>query len=167
MNKINLRKAHELLRRETPLDADCGRLCGRACCKGDGLTGMDLLPGEAELLAGAGFSILPSRGNQGFPVLVCGSRCERNTRPFACRIYPLYPLVTDGGKGPRVSVIYDPRAGNACPLAADKARLNRNFVTAVRRAAKYLLQDEETLAYMLAASSDILEIAELRRRLLC
>ena len=166
MNNSYLQKAYELLRRETPLKSDCGRLCGRACCKGDSRAGMNLLPGEAELLEGRGFDMLPSEGNHGCPVLVCGGGCDRNLRPFACRIYPLYPIVTlDRGGAPRVGVIYDPRAESSCPLAANKAVLNRRFVTAVRRAAKYLLQDEKIRAYLISASTDILEIEELKRKL--
>ena len=166
MSNSALQKAYELLRRETPLYTDCGKLCGRACCKGDGRTGMNLLPGEPELLAGKGFDILPPEGNHGCPVLVCGGRCDRAFRPFACRIFPLYPLVTlDGSGSPRVGVVYDPRSESLCPLAADKAILNRNFVTAVRRAAKYLLRDEKIRAYLLSASADILEIEELKRKL--
>ena len=44
-----LRKARALLEGETPLNRDCGGLCGAACCQPDedGLGGMLLFPGEA------------------------------------------------------------------------------------------------------------------------
>ena len=89
-----------------------------------------------------------------------------NDRPFACRIYPLYPLVTldENGK-PKVSVVYDPRAKSSCPLAADEKALRRSFVAAARRAAKYLIRDEDIRAYLLKASADIIEIEELKSRL--
>ena len=40
------RYAYSLLEEVTPLPADCGQLCGAACCKGDDETGMYLFPGE-------------------------------------------------------------------------------------------------------------------------
>ena len=124
---------------------------------------MNLLPHEAEFLEGDGFVIFSSESNHGYPVPVCGSRCERNSRPFACRIYPLYPLVTlDDGGIPRVNVIYNPRAKSSCPFAANEIVLNHRFVTAVRRAGKYLIRDEEILHYLLVASEDILESDKLR-----
>ena len=39
-------RARRLLADLTPLQTDCGALCGGACCKGDEGTGMLLFPGE-------------------------------------------------------------------------------------------------------------------------
>ena len=33
----------------TPIKADCGQLCDKACCKGDNDCGMYLFPGEKEV----------------------------------------------------------------------------------------------------------------------
>ncbi len=44
-------KAFDILGELTPLKADCGRLCGGACCKGDAQTGMRLFPFEETSLS--------------------------------------------------------------------------------------------------------------------
>ena len=48
--------ARTLLGPLTPLQSDCGRLCGGACCQGDEQTGMLLFPGEDALYAGCDFA---------------------------------------------------------------------------------------------------------------
>lgn len=51
MNPQILNRARELLLSLTPLNHDCGMLCGQACCAPDeeGQGGMMLFPGESAL----------------------------------------------------------------------------------------------------------------------
>ena len=60
----NLLRAAEILERVTPFSGrNCGSLCGAACCKGSDNDGMELFPGESELLAGEkGFKFVESQG---------------------------------------------------------------------------------------------------------
>ena len=51
MKKENvLKSCYALFRNITPLNIDCGKLCGGKCCKGDDKTGMLLFPGEEKLI---------------------------------------------------------------------------------------------------------------------
>ena len=81
-------------RRWTPLTTDCGELCGHRCCHGEDHDGMWLLPGEEQFFLGQpGFSVQPCQDNAGYPLVVCDGHCDRRLRPFACRIFPLFPMV--------------------------------------------------------------------------
>ena len=90
--------AREKLKQVTPLKRDCGRICGARCCRpleGEE-TGMLLFPGEAEAYAGKpGWEV--RRAAQG-DLLVCPGSCGRDERPLSCRLFPLLPLIGDGGE---------------------------------------------------------------------
>lgn len=162
--QTTLKKAYYLFEKVTPLHhMDCGRLCEQSCCKGDDNTGMGLFPFEAEILKDIkDFMFKDSRNNHGYPVLVCRQSCERRSRPLACRIFPLFPLVRYNEEEKlEVKVIYDPRAKQVCPLIMDNTRLDPRFVTAVRRTGKLLIQAPESLDYLLKVSEDIIELMAL------
>ena len=80
--------ARKLLEEITPLQTDCGLVCGGACCQthpGEE-TGMLLFPGEAEMYRGEdGFTLVDSPHGT---ILVCEGRCSRANRPLACRMFP-------------------------------------------------------------------------------
>lgn len=160
-----LEKARDLLYHKTPLGFyNCGRLCDGLCCRGD-CKGMWLYPNEAEMFADKeGFELCEAQGNYGYPMLLCSGECNRRERPLACRIFPLFPLVTEQDGEIKIEVILDPRAG-ICPLSRGVKPIDRSFVCAVRRAATYLVRDSETLEYMKAVSLELLEIIELRNKL--
>mgnify|MGYP007106314291 FL=1 len=52
-----------------------------------------------------------------------------------------------------------------CPLSRGVKPIDPSFARAVRRAAMYLVRDEEIKEYMKAVSLELLEIIELRERL--
>lgn len=85
--------ARKLLEEITPLQTDCGLVCGGACCQthpGEE-TGMLLFPGEAEMYRGEeGFTLVDSPHGT---ILVCEGRCNRANRPLACRMFPLVMLL--------------------------------------------------------------------------
>ena len=166
-----IRLAHQALETVTPIRQDCGELCGRACCKGDENTGMWLLPGEAELLQGQeGFSVRPCQDNGGYPLLVCQGSCDRKYRPFACRIYPFFPLATEREDGSlNIRVISDPRAAG-CPLARHTLPgrprdVTQSFRFRLAQAALALLEDPELRRYLLDTSRFLTEIIQLRQKL--
>lgn len=164
MNEF-LKNAYERLYHKTPLGFyNCGRLCDGLCCRGD-CQGMWLYPHEDELFAGKeGFEVCETEGNHGYPMVICSGECNREERPLACRIFPLFPLVYESDEKLCFEVVYDPRAG-MCPLARQNKPLDTSFIKEVRKTARYLAQDPEMLEYMKAVSAELLEIMELRKLL--
>lgn len=178
-------QAWALLDEVTPLPADCGTVCGRACCrgengevsgaggaqgepksalrKGEGAAGMLLFPGERELLEqrrapvqAPGFRFYAAAGGI---LAVCSGSCDRRCRPLACRIFPLYPHL-DRETG-RIRAVYDPRAWRVCPLVRENAwvRLDRHFVRTVRTVGRLLAQDEDCRRFLLEQAAEMEAIA--------
>ncbi len=147
-----LRKARVLLEGETPLNRDCGGLCGAACCQPDedGLGGMLLFPGEASFYhpMPEGFQI--EREDSVVPggqLLTCEGRCQRQDRPLACRLFPLAILLEEGGE-PQLQP--DPRAWPVCPLMpSGMMGLSAGFVQAAQEAARVLSQVPEVRAFLI------------------
>ena len=160
-----LKNAYERLYHKTPLGFyNCGRLCDGLCCRGDN-EGMWLFPHEAELFEGKdGFEICETEGNYGYPMVICSGECNRKERPLACRIFPLFPLVYDKDGEIGIEIVYDPRAG-MCPLARKREPLDPSFIKEVRKAARSLIRDPETLEYLKAVSLELSEIMELQAML--
>ncbi len=158
-----LREAYNLLENTTPLGgADCGELCDAVCCSSKTGDSMELFPGEKELLEGKeGFEIVDGE----IPLLKCSGVCSREERPLACRMYPLFPLAVEKEGSEQIRVIYDPRSTAACPLCKARARLDRRFTRAVRRAGKYLLADPETAEYLRKTGEYLKELIELEAKL--
>ncbi len=134
-----IKTCYSLLRKVTPLQFDCGELCNGKCCKGDENTGMLIFPGEENLIHEKMKITLNEFGDK---VAVCDGTCNRNKRPLACRIYPLFPLIYNENGKEQIKVVLDYRAD--CPLTEGKYKFNRRFVKSVKRVGKYLLLNDET-----------------------
>ena len=144
---------YSLLRRETPLKEDCGKICNGKCCKGDDNTGMILFPGEENLIDE---NIKIKVAENGEKIAVCNGTCDRNKRPLSCRIYPLFPLVETEDGNEIVKTIIDLRAD--CPLTSGEYKFNKAFLRKVKRVGKYLLLNEETKAKYMELSDEINEM---------
>ena len=156
-----IKKAYGFLERTTPLVTDCGRLCGGKCCKGDGKTGMFLFPGEEELFVGnADFKILDCEGNFGYKMVICNGVCDRRTRPLACRIYPYFPMITEGGFDVRADI----RGIGSCPLLYNYVKVDYAFIRQIRKAARVLSRDEEIRNYIININSMLNDIEDFARR---
>ena len=138
--------ARALLKDVTPLNTDCGRVCGHACCQPDenGKGGMLLFPGEAALYADdPDFEVI--RDDTVLPdgqLIVCRGRCRRDRRPLACRFFPLRP--TAGGRA-----VMDRRSAWVCPLyAGGKGALLPDFVAACESAAGLLSRSDTQRAFL-------------------
>ena len=141
----SLNKLCELLENVTPLEGDCGALCGAACCKGGDRDGMLLFPGEKPFY----------EGKEGFPVwrlaeydcdcVVCRGSCLRDERPLSCRIYPYFFYVNDAGD---VTVAPDVRAVGNCPLTGKGLAASPRFLRAMRLCAEVIRQDPELFAFV-------------------
>ncbi len=118
---------------------------------------MLLLPNEQGLLEGEGFTFTSADGGT---LLTCDGHCRRNKRPFACRVFPLFPYVGEDG---RVRAVYDPRSWRLCPLTRNCAHvpLRREFVRAVRRAGRILMRDAACADFLRAQSREIDEVLRL------
>ncbi len=154
MSENVILRAKALLSSATPLHTDCGRLCGARCCGGEGL-GMELLPYEETL------SPMLSFGEVKNGIFVCRGECERKYRPYACMIFPLFPLVEETENGLCVTAVNDLRAQAFCPIA--KIRLQPSFYAAVRRSARILCEDASVRAYLLDKTEEYREIEQLKR----
>ena len=153
-----LERAYALLEDITPLTTDCGAVCdGRCCRESADSEGMLLFPGEEILLADAGYTIRPVEGGY---LLTCDGTCDRTKRPLSCRIFPLFPILTEEG---RVRAVYDPRGYGMCPLVRECAHvpLDRDFVRAVRRAGRILTADPACAAFLRLQSEEITELNRL------
>ena len=150
------RKAYALLERHTPLRADCGALCGRACCKGDDETGMLLFPGEQ-----TPFSVMRQNGRR---LAVCGGSCRRSDRPLSCRLFPFVPLLRPDG---RIEVVPDRRGYGICPLVrhAEAAAFSHRFLHRARRVGALLRRDGEIRAFLEAIRRETEDQEALRMQL--
>ncbi len=152
----------------TPIPADCGMLCDKACCKGDDM-GMYLFPGEKavyDLLSPDWCTVESSdleysyNGKQcHVPIIFCQGRCDRYQRPLACRIFPLTPYLDSEG---RLDVIVDPRAKSVCPMAKALyiSDFSPVFVKNIKRAFTLLIKNPRIRAFMEEYSSYIDEFAK-------
>ena len=140
--------ARSLLENATPLNNDCGRVCGAACCQSDedGKGGMLLFPEEEKLYDPLpyGFTVTESTElGMKCLLLTCEGHCERAARPLSCRFFPLLP--TENG------VIMDRRGWAVCPLMEyGRQGLNPDFADAVRAAGQVLYACPEHAAMLKA-----------------
>lgn len=156
---------YRLFDKYTPVPVDCGKLCNKACCKGDD-SGMFLFPGESEvykLIRPEGFRIEMSDltyDDEGVtrktPIIFCDGNCDRYVRPLACRIFPLTPILNDKGK---IEIIVDPRAKSICPLAKTMylKEYDKDFVKAIRRSFVLLAKNRHVRAFLKEYTSYINE----------
>ena len=131
----------------TPLRADCGQLCGGACCKGNDDTGMRLFPHEESELT-------VKTGEDGGRLAVCNGTCDREKRPLSCRIFPFFPTIDEKG---RIFVEIDHRAGRLCPLLmhSEEIAFDPRFFRAVKRVGKVLSKDAECRAFLEQITEEI------------
>ena len=143
MKVTELLRLYAAIGKKTPIKADCGELCGAKCCRGSEEDGMLLLPGEEKLMKLVpGMSLRTSENGRSY--VVCRGTCRRALRPFACRIYPL-TLLKNGNE---IRVTADPRAKYHCPLLAATEYIDPDFVRALRKAGKIMMESASGRAYL-------------------
>ena len=147
MNALEaVRAARELLETVTPLQRDCGRYCGAACCQSDedGQGGMLLFPGEEALYAPLPATWRLERDDGAIPgarILYCDGACDRRQRPLACRLFPLLPT--------RNGCRMDRRGWAVCPLMeSGKSGLAPDFVRAVAQAGQILYAQPDLATFL-------------------
>lgn len=74
-------------------------------------------------------------------MIVCTAMCEREKRPFLCRVFPLCPVIGRNGKW---TVRMDARARAMCPLTRGGVRgLDPEFVRGCMRAVRILAEEPD------------------------
>ena len=139
-------KAKKAIGDQTPLKADCGQLCGGACCKGDSNTGMLLFPFEETTL---------ETKNAGERTLaVCEGYCNRRERPLSCMIFPFFPCIDETGK---ITVKPDLRGMPVCPMLChtNEIRFDPVFLRRVARVGRILSRDKESRQMLEEISKEI------------
>lgn len=141
----------------TPLEYDCGSLCGGACCKGGDDVGMVLFPHEEEALDLSCYKVTE---RDSLKTVVCSGKCERENRTLACRIFPFFPVMNPDG---RIEVLPDPGANRICPMISniDVIRFDKYFLRSVRRAGRLLSVDDDCREYLKERSVEILKLIPL------
>lgn len=146
-------KIFKIIGNETPLKADCGKVCDCACCKGDGNTGMILFPYEETEL----FVKSTADGNR---LAVCNGTCDRSKRPLACRIFPFQITVNEKN---RTFVELDQRGRGICPLITlgDQVEFNKKFISRLKKVGKLLKKDEKILEFLKKQTEETDQILKL------
>ncbi len=165
-----LLEAYSYLDEVTPVKFDCGKLCGAICCSDNATSseetmGMWLLPGEKQILQGqVGYQF--TKSESGTDCVVCQGKCNREMRPFACRIYPYYASLKQLPEGRiMIKIKPDPRAMISCPLLKGKGyRPSAGFRRAMIRAIRLLLERPMFRGELFEISSFLDEIDEMRKR---
>lgn len=143
MQSETILRAYAAIGERTPLCSDCGALCGAACCEsdGDGQGGVCLLPGEKDLIGDAEWMEISHDPSMDTEMIVCTAMCEREKRPFLCRVFPLCPVIGRNGKW---TVRMDARARAMCPLTRGGVRgLDPEFVRGCMRAVRILAEEPD------------------------
>lgn len=143
MNMEIIRRAYAAIGEQTPMESDCGSLCSAACCftDEDDQGGVCLLPGEEKQLEGIDWGKVDHEPQMDAPMLMCTDMCDREIRPFLCRIFPLCPVI---GKSGKWTVRMDARARAVCPLARGGLNgLDPEFVRGCVKAVRIIAEDPE------------------------
>ena len=147
---------YRLFDNKTPIKADCGKLCDKACCKGED-SGMYLFPGEKKVfdmlnpnwseVDYSDFTYEYNSKTKKVPILFCNGDCDRYQRPLACRIFPLTPYLN---KEKKLEIIIDPRAKSICPLAKglDISEYDPVFLKNIHKAFNILSKNKEVYTFL-------------------
>jgi hypothetical protein len=149
---------YRLLNRVSPVDGDCGLLCGSVCCRAEDEDrtqnlGIYLLPGEDALFtkdedwlewdfSRAEDSDFPDSWNGIVYFIKCEGpdTCRRETRPLQCRFFPLAPHLTKEGQ--LNMILYPDNAlPYRCPLIKNKIPLSQDFIKASYTVWRRLIDD--------------------------
>ncbi len=154
---------YKLFDNSTPVKGDCGKLCGAMCCQGED-TGMYLFPGEKKVynllepdwieIEKSDFKYIYEGKEKHLNIAFCKGECDRFQRPLACRIFPLTPILDEGGK---LDIIVDPRSKSICPLGKTFTLEDFEpvFVKNVKKTFTVLCKNKEFITFMEAYSEYI------------
>ena len=155
--KKSIEKIYKMLDEVSPVNFDCGTLCGEVCCiydEGDYINqnlALYLLPGEELMYEDSDcFDLyVMSSKDLDYPhtwqddvfLVECKNppHCDRRIRPIQCRTFPLIPHLS---KNSRLHLIFDENEfPYECPLITDNIKLNEDFIKVTYNVWKILIRD--------------------------
>ncbi|MFA6809372.1 MAG: hypothetical protein WCR27_10325 [Eubacteriales bacterium] len=162
IRKNTYKAIYRLLDKVSPLDVDCGKLCGAICCTTEGdetnldysdfELGIYLLPGEDKIFTKKEHWLnwnyemaedyeFPDSWSGKVYFIRCKTPpyCDRNMRPLQCRIYPLAPHITCDNN--LILILSTANIPYICPLIEKKMELNKDFIKATYTVCKRLIKD--------------------------
>ena len=169
IKKSTFKAIYRILDRVSPIDGDCGLLCGAACCtceeepsdashsgqsdeNADFSMGIYLLPGEEKMFSGnedwlqwgsirAEEYEFPQSWHGRVYFLRCLSApfCERSARPLQCRFFPLAPHIDEDGA--LYMIYHSGELPYKCPLIETNMPLNEDFIKASYTVWTHLIRD--------------------------
>ena len=118
--KKTIEEIYKKLDTVTPVDFDCGSLCGEACCVYDLKNpeeelALYLLPGEE----------LMYEESDSFDLYYFD--CDRSIRPIQCRTFPLVPHIDENGEFHLI--LDETEFPYECPIASQHMKFNDDFLT--------------------------------------
>lgn len=158
LTKEIIEKIYKKLDEVSPLDYDCGKLCGEICCTYDDEDYQNkdlmiyLLPGEELIYEDdSSFELrhfgideinYPYSWKNGVYTVICKNPplCNRDIRPIQCRTFPLIPHIS---KDRKFHLIYDESEyPYKCPLINENIKLNDDFVKETYKVWRLLLNNK-------------------------
>lgn len=153
------KRIYAMLDEVSPIDMDCGKLCGALCCtcdndndSSDYNMGIYLLPGEDKLFTKnedwlrwstelAEDYEYPDSWHGLVYFVRCKTPpvCDRKMRPIQCRTYPLTPHINSDGILEMITCSYD--LPYECPIIENNISLNESFINTTYEAWKKLITD--------------------------
>ena len=143
---------YERLNEITPLQIDCGELCGSHCCSDEAGEGIFLFPGEEVM-----FENKPYWGDlikiDGMDAVQCDGDCPRDERPLACRLFPLFPYLSKDGE---LEIRFYSPMTLYCPLIklCDYTMLAPDYLEEVQEIASILADDPACFEFIKKISRD-------------
>ena len=155
--KRTIQKIYQRLDEVTPVDFDCGKLCGEVCCVYDADEThteelvLYLLPGEELMYEDSpDFELYymdsseiryPHSWKDNIYLVKCKNppRCDRSIRPIQCRTFPLVPHISKNGEFHLV--LDETEFPYECPIIQDHIKLNENFINVTYEIWKMLISN--------------------------
>ena len=118
---------------------------------------MLLFPGEERSFENCDFGhVIPanfSLAGRDVQLFVCSGHCSRESRPLACRLFPLFLRFRKDGS---TRIRMDSRAFSVCPLCGyGMDALHDAFISAARCAYDALLEDADCAAFLKALDDEL------------
>ena len=162
---IDYHELYRLSEKVTPLQSDCGLLCGKLCCQPgkDVNLGMYLFPGEEVMYTGEedwlkweqrepADDYFPASWVKPLYFVSCTKPCPRANRPLSCRFFPLAPHIL---YNKTLLLIHETMTlSYKCPLILEDEPLNKDFIEMVGQCWRILLTDSRIRDLVVMDSRD-------------
>ena len=153
--KKSIKRIYERLDEVSPVDFDCGKLCGEVFCVYDSDDShteelvLYLLPGEELMYEDSpDFELYfldsseiryPYSWKDNIYLVRCVNppKCDRSIRPIQCRTFPLVPHISKNGEFHLI--LDETEFPYECPILRDNIKLNDDFIKVTYEVWKMLI----------------------------